>query len=136
MHGVRCTTLLDCPAHRILSALGHVHGKPDDYTRHEAYRKQEREALPGIASLTDDNLYHVRPDDRRRTIRQPEEGEELYTPPSVKLREITIAVWGIVRTMKSNPGGDSSAITVCEYARYGVWNKPNTMLCAQNSQPL
>lgn len=118
MHRVRCTALLDCPAHRILSALGHVHGKPDDWTRHEAYCKQEREALPGIASLIDDNLYHVRPDDRRRTIRQPEEGEELHTPPSVKL----CAVSGIVRTMKSNPGGDSSAITVCEYARYGVWN--------------
>ena len=79
--GVRCTTFLDRPALRIPSALVHVHRKPNDQTRREAYRKQEREALPGVACPVDDRLDHVRPDDRRCTISQPKEAKELCSRP-------------------------------------------------------
>ena len=86
------TALLRRPELSMPSALGHVYCQPDDKSRCGAQRKQEREALPGVPRSVDDRLDHVRPDDRRRAIRQPEESEELYSPLSEKPRAIAIAI--------------------------------------------
>ncbi len=51
MHTIHRTTLLHRPSHHILSALAKVHSQPGNQTRREAYRKQEREALPVLSMI-------------------------------------------------------------------------------------
>ena len=113
-----CTTLLARPSLCILPALGHVHSQPEDQTRRDGNRKQEREPLPSVARPVDDRLDHVRPEYRRRASRQSKQAEELAFRAGQTNREIAVNVGGgklFVRTKKSKPGGESSAITVCEY---------------------
>ena len=64
IHSVPCVTLLLRPTLRILSALGNVHEKQDDQTRHEAHPKQEWEPIPRVSRLVDDRLGHIWPGDR------------------------------------------------------------------------
>lgn len=91
IHSIRCTTVLRCPSLRIASASGHVHGQPDDQTRCEAYGKQEWKAMPGISSLVDDRLDHVRSDNRGTTTRQSKQAKKLHT------RSKSEKAWGIAR---------------------------------------
>jgi len=72
-----CTTLLGRPSLCIPPALVHVHSEPEDQTRRDGNRKQEREPLPSVVCPLDDRLDHVRPEYRRRASRQTKQAEEL-----------------------------------------------------------
>ena len=86
------TTLLGRPSLCIPSALGHIHSQPEDQTRRDSNRKEERESLPSVVRPVDDRLDHVRPEYRRRTSRQPKQAEELKFRAGQADRESAINV--------------------------------------------
>ena len=118
--------LLARPSLCILPTLGHVHGQPEDETRRDGNRKQEREPLPSVVRPVDDRLDHVRTEYRRRATRQSKQAKELmFQFGLVRQEQIQrqqlirrshdFGGLPFVRTIKSKPGGESSAINVCEY---------------------
>ena len=121
---VCCTTLLARPSLCIPPALGHVHSQPKDQSRRDGNRKQEREPLPSVFCPVDDRLDHVRPKYRRRASRQSKQAKELAfqfgqtgQTRTDRYAGRVILVGPFVRTIKSKPGGESSAISVCEYEK-------------------
>ena len=140
---VYCTTLLARPSLCISPALGYVHSQPEDQARRDGNREQERKPLPSVVGPVDDRLDHVRPEYRRCASGQAKQAEELafqfgQTGETRKDRyaDCAVLVEPFVRTIKSKPGGESSAISVCEYEKYGAWNNPYRALCTQNSHLL
>ena len=105
------TALCGSPSDSIPSPLFNINTETNEQRRSRANCKQEREPLPIVLRLVNDRLDDIRSDNGRSPVREIEKTKELRAQWST-------SGWKEAKqhAMLSNPGGQSSAIIVCEYA--------------------
>jgi hypothetical protein len=115
-----------------------------DGTRHVANRNAKPCQIFPVLSIIACTTFGPTMDDARfvnpnkpKNYESPTEQKKKKFPPARKPEKgYRLVDLRVARTIKSNPDGQRSAITVCENAKYGAWNNPKMALYTQNSQLL